>query len=114
MQAIGNMGEEVAASFFLDRGARVMEQNFRYKRSEIDLVLLWENVMVFVEIKTRKNSEFGNPENFISENQQDKIREAAEIVQEIYRWTGPVRFDVLSIIADQGKIQELFHLADAF
>jgi putative endonuclease len=66
---------------------------------------------VFVEVKTRTSSDFGQPEAFVNERKSDKIREGAEHYIISNDWTGNIRFDIISI--KTGKENELIHFEDA-
>lgn len=88
-----------------------MERNYRHSRSELDLIALWKNeLLVFVEVKMRSRSDFGVAESFVSEHQQEKIREAAEDYIHQINWQKDVRFDIITV--DSGE--QLEHLKDAF
>ena len=57
---IGKFGEKIAANHLKRNGYRILENNFRCKFGEIDIIALHRDTMVFVEVKTRKNNLFGN------------------------------------------------------
>lgn len=107
----GNRGEELAKRHYEFLGCEILETNYRYKRSEIDLIVLdKEQLLIFVEVKTRTRSDFGEAETFVSDQQQERIREAAEDYIFGINWTKDVRFDILCV---DGKDEiELFR--DAF
>ena len=111
--SIGNEGEELAADYLERQGYSVIARKYRYKRFEIDLIAKKRNLLVFVEVKMRKNVLFGYPEDFVDYRKVDKIMEAAD--QYIYenRTDQPIRFDIISIISDKGNI-EIKHFKDAF
>jgi len=56
---IGQSGERVAADYLVQRGHRVLERNVRRREGEIDLVTLSDGTLVFVEVKLRRQGEFG-------------------------------------------------------
>ncbi len=75
----GKYGEDLAVSYLEEKGFEILERNYRYGRGEVDLIGLLDNdLLVFFEVKLRKNNAFGEPETFISRNQQQKIMAAAE------------------------------------
>jgi putative endonuclease len=67
--------------------------------------------LVFVEVKTRSSTAFGQPENFVSRRQEAKIRQGAE--EYIFKedWHGPIRFDIVSVV--MGKSIAITHFEDA-
>lgn len=113
MQSFGKLGEENAATFLVKKGYKILERNYRFKKSEIDLICLQNGLLVFVEVKTRSSKAFGNPESFVSQNQQEAIIRAAEEYMLEKNWEGDIRFDIVAIYK-KGKEEELMHFEDAF
>jgi putative endonuclease len=74
----GNQGEEIAAEFLQQRGYEILARNYRYKHSEIDLIVRKNDIIVFVEVKTRSSSGFGEPEAFVGSKKAAKIFEGAD------------------------------------
>ncbi|NOS91260.1 MAG: YraN family protein [Cyclobacteriaceae bacterium] len=109
----GKAGEDLAAQFLIDKGYQVLARNYRFKRSEIDLIAQKDNCLVFVEVKLRTTDAFGYPEEFVNEKKAGKIMEGAD--QYIYelKWKGNIRFDIVAIRQIKGKT-ELVQIEDAF
>lgn len=107
----GRLGENLAADFFVANGYTVAARNFRYGKAEIDLIVKRENWMLFVEVKTRSSNAYGEPEDFISDLQINRIFDAAE--EYIYRidWKGNIRFDVVTVKLGEKVVVE--HFEDA-
>ena len=93
-------------------GYEIIERNYRYKHSEIDLIAKNNGFLVFVEVKTRKSTKFGQPEQFVTPHQEAKIREGAEEFILKANWEGPIRFDIVSIVT--GRSVSVTHFEDAF
>ena len=110
---IGDRGEEEAVQFLIANGYEVLERNWRWKRTEVDIIAQTGDVLVFVEVKLRKNDEYGYPEEFVSDAQQERIELAAEEYCEIKHWKGEVRFDIISILVSNFP-SHLDHFEDAF
>lgn len=108
----GNAGEKQAAAYLEGKGFEIIARNYRYRHAEIDLIAKKENLLVFVEVKTRRSSRFGEPESFVTSRKIAKIFEGAE--QYIYEtnWHGNIRFDIVSI--KTGILAEIVHFEDAF
>ena len=106
----GRNGESLALQFLIDKGFRLREKNYRYKRGEIDLIVQKENLIVFVEAKFRKSDKFGHPEEFVSVNQQELIIRTADDFIEKTGWKGNIRFDIIAIKGNH----EIEHFEDAF
>ncbi len=111
--AIGKKGEDIAARHLLATDYQVVERNWRYKRSEIDLIAKKEGVLIFVEVKTKSYVAYGHPEESVDQKKANKIMEGAE--EYIYKanWHGDIRFDVIAIHLE-GNGYKLFHFEDAF
>ena len=106
-KAKGKEGENRACMYLEEMGYEVLERNFRHSRSEIDVIALLQNqLLVFVEVKMRSRADYGEPEHFVDENQQEKIREAADHYIHEINWEKDIRFDIISI----EKSGELRHI----
>jgi len=108
--AIGRSGEDKAILFLIANGYEILECNYRYGRSEIDIIVSKDGLLVFVEVKQRKNNRFGYPESFLSDAQIERIAEAAEQFIFEKNWEGNIRFDIISIEQEHG----ITHFEDAF
>jgi putative endonuclease len=62
----GNRGEDLAAVFLMARGFKILTRNWSCRLGEIDVVAEKDNVVHFVEVKTRRSTTFGNPEDAIT------------------------------------------------
>lgn len=110
----GNLGEEKAVQYLLDNGYQVLATNWRFLKAEIDIIAKKGDWLVFVEVKTRATADFGNPEEFVSSRQQKLIINAAhEFIVKNDR-DEEARFDIISIIAPNGKVQQVEHIENAF
>ena len=107
----GIQGEEIVKLHYQKKGFEILESNYRYGRAEIDLIVLdREKRLVFVEVKMRNRRDYGEPETFVSDAQQQRIKEAAEEYIFGINWQKDIRFDI-ACVDTEGKI-ELFQ--DAF
>ncbi len=110
---IGQRGEENAVNYLLSNGYDILERNYRFGRAEIDIIVQKDKTLIFVEVKTRKNSDFGFPETFVSESQEERIHLAAEEFVEKHGWQGDIRFDIIAIVWDLSE-PTFDHFEDAF
>jgi putative endonuclease len=118
---IGDHGEALAAEYLSEAGYRILDRNYRYERAEIDVVCFdataarGRGEIVFVEVKTRSGRGFGSPEEAITDEKQRHIVHAAEAYLYERRLEGaPVRFDVVSIVLNQGSAPDINHIKEAF
>ncbi len=109
----GNEGEKLATDYLKAKGFEIVERNYRYKHSEIDIIARRENWLVFVEVKTRSSSYFGFPEEFVDYQKVQTILKGADYYIDKSRWSGNVRYDIVSVIMKDGK-HEIVHFEDAF
>src|SRR5688572_19290122 len=108
----GSRGEDMAAAFLREKEFEIVTRNYRYKRSEIDLIVRKSNLLVFVEVKTRSSALFGEPEAFVNEKKAAKIFEGADQYVHENNWNGNIRFDIVSV--KLGDSPEVIHFEDAF
>jgi putative endonuclease len=109
----GNLGENIAGTFLEKKGYAILERNYRYKHYEIDLIAEKDGILVFVEVKTRKNSIKGNPEEWVNKFKEDRIMLTADFYIHEIDWKKDIRFDVIAIIKNATK-EEIHHIEDAF
>ena len=110
---LGNKGEEIAINFLKEKGFKILDKNWRYKKSEIDIIIYQKNILIFVEVKTRKSDYFSRPEESITPKKINLYQEAAEAYLEQHKLENEVRFDVISIIHTENKTK-IEHFINAF
>lgn len=99
-QIIGAWGEHQAAGFLLEHGLQILEKNFRTSEGEIDLIAKDGDEIVFVEVKTRTNQNFGFPEEAVTDEKLEHLNAAAELYLTEHLDAVDWRIDVIAI---QGK-----------
>ena len=102
--SIGMSGEETAVKILKKHGYKVIERNYRTRQGEIDIIAKDGEYTCFVEVKFRKNGDFGDPGDFIDERKQQKIIKTAQyyaVKNGIY--DTPMRFDAVLINAGKKK-----------
>lgn len=111
---LGQAGEAAAADFMVSLGFEVLTRGYRHGRAEVDLIVRRDQeLLVFVEVKTRSGSQFGPPETFVSARKKELFRLAATHLQETLDWRGDIRFDILALtLLSRGFRIE--HFEDAF
>lgn len=94
----GNEGEKIAADFLEKNGYRIIDKNFRCPLGEIDIVAREKGAIVFVEVKTRKSSKLGYPEQAVGIRKQKKMSQLALwFLQKKKIIDASARFDVVAI-----------------
>ena len=106
--AIGKKGEQLAAEFLMKKGFEIVVRNYRDGRAEIDLIVRRDDWLIFVEVKARSSSDFGEPEEFVDVRKMNKLYEAAEEYIYSTDWHGHIRFDIVSVKLGKEPVVELF------
>jgi len=101
---IGHLGEDIAKEFLEKKGYSVIDQNYKNKYAEIDLITQHKDNLVFVEVKTRIGEQFGVPEDAIN---RDKIRRLIRNAQAYMAYNAKnyksYRIDAMCIVLDENK-----------
>lgn len=102
---LGIKGENIAKEFLIKEGFRILETNWRYGKDEVDVIAIDQQQLVFVEVKTRSNNYFGDPEMAITKSKQRFLIRAAQAY--IFKKNNHLeaRFDVVSIITNADKTE---------
>lgn len=112
--SLGRDGEEAAARLLTARGLLVLARNFRSRLGEVDLICLHKDTLVFVEVKTRAEGSLAAGTDAVDRRKRARIVKAAsEYLSAKGLWDKPCRFDVVSVVSRDGKLQAE-HLIDAF
>ena len=110
---LGKEGEEVAVQFLMNRGYQIRHRNWRCGRKELDIVAVHQGELVIVEVKTRRNDLYGNPEEAISETKIRRIVSSTDAYLRKFDIDLPVRFDIISLTGDP-QLGEIEHIPNAF
>ena len=101
--AIGYLGEAIAKKYLQNKGYRFIEQNYKTKYAEIDLIVRDKRILVFVEVRTKTREQFGSPEESLNRNKINKLikNAAAYVAQKGY--VKDYRIDAICIVLDEKK-----------
>ncbi|MEO8666563.1 MAG: YraN family protein [Ignavibacteria bacterium] len=114
---LGANGELIAKNFLSQKNYKFIKNNYRFERAEIDLIFEDEakQLLLFIEVKSRRNKKFGEPEESVTAAKQNHIKKAAMgFVSENEKYTDyDLRIDVVSIFFTGGKA-EINHIENAF
>ncbi len=96
---MGALGERTACNFLLFQNYTILATNLRVKNNEIDIVALDKktNELVFIEVKTRKNSNFGKPEIAVTNKKIQSMSFVAKQYIKSNHCNLDYRFDIISI-----------------
>lgn len=108
-QKLGSIGERLAAETLRERGYRILEYNFRCRHGEIDLIAEDEDDLVFVEVKTRRGTAFGRPEEAVTLSKRRKLVEVASYYLDLHAQPDRAwRIDVVAVqFGTRGAFEEI-------
>jgi putative endonuclease len=111
----GSEGEEIACEFISKLGYKIVERNYQFGHGEIDIIAKDGDTLVFIEVKYRKNLEYGPPELAITKGKQNLVKRTATA----YLWEKKIkdelsRIDVIAILKLPGQKPKINHIINAF
>jgi len=113
----GLSGEDSACAYLEAHGYKILKRNYRCYSGEIDIIASKDNVLSFVEVKTRSSTLYGLPREAVTYGKQRKIRRAAENYLAMTKRLNnmpPLSFDVIEVIRTGGTIKSINHLKSCF
>ena len=110
---LGKDGELIAFMILQRDGYNILQTNWKYQKSEVDIIAKKDGILVFIEVKTRSSKKFGKPEDAIDKKKIALYRDAAEGYLVQYPAEAEIRFDVVSIIIEKDEI-EIEYIPNAF
>lgn len=108
---LGLLAENLAASYLIEQGLKLLVKNYHCQFGEIDLIMQDKNTLVFVEVRLRTNLGFGNAGSSITKQKQLKLTRTALHYLQAHGDTA-CRFD--AILMDKAKVANLVWLRNAF
>ncbi|HWQ79318.1 MAG TPA: YraN family protein [Anaerovoracaceae bacterium] len=101
---VGSWGEDAAEKYLRKKGYLILERNFRCRYGEIDIIAMAGTELVFLEVKTRRNLNYGLPCESVTAAKVKHLKRAVSY----YASTCPirhsgVRLDVIEILAKEGQ-----------
>jgi putative endonuclease len=114
-QNLGQDGEDIAVECLCKNGYRILTRNYRSRYGEIDIIAKKREVLVFIEVKTRKGKGYGSPAAAVNQRKQRQISRTAQYyLAEHNLFDTPARFDVVAIVIDPGQIPLVEIIVNAF
>ena len=112
---LGSMGERIARQYLEQTGCRILETNFRCRWGEVDIIAQQDDLLLFVEVKTRRDNTFGIPEESITKAKTLRLIATAETyLDQNHALDSHWRIDLISVEMDRrGKLLPLRHLKNA-
>jgi len=110
---LGKIGEEKATNYLIEKGFVILEKNWRFQKSEIDLIAQKQNLLIAVEVKTRSSLGFGMPQDFVNTKKIKLLSIAFNKYIVSKNIDLDARFDIIAVYFD-GEKYNIEHIEDAF
>ncbi len=110
---LGKWGEDCAADYLQRKGYTIVERDWKSGHRDIDIIAVDENhTVVFVEVKTRRNRVFGEPEESVDYRKMRNLQAAINHYVKYRRIDNEIRFDIITVVGTIGSEPEIDHLID--
>ena len=109
----GKEGEQIAVDFLIKNGYEIKYRNYRYLKSEIDIIAQKENILAIVEVRARSNDQIINIADTVTKKKINLLVMGADHYVTDHYLDVEVRFDIITILKNT-KIFKIEHLESAF
>ena len=111
----GERGERAAERFLKRAGLKYLAANFRSARGEIDLVFRDEDCLCFIEVKTRSSEDWSRPAAAVDARKRRLLSQTAlDYLTLLKKPPVKIRFDIVEVLLQNGRVREVRHLPNAF
>ncbi len=110
---LGKEGEEEATKYLIAHGYVIRHRNWRKGHKELDIVAEKEGELIVVEVKTRKNTLFAEPQDAVTAQKVRRTVLAADAYMKFFQIDLPVRFDIITVVGGMGCFT-IEHIKEAF
>lgn len=109
---LGQWGEDIAADYLRRKGYTILERNWKSGHRDLDIIAQKGHTVVFVEVKTRRNRTFADPEQAVDYHKLHNLRLAANHYANYRQLDGDMRLDVITVVGLPGSEPEIEHIED--
>lgn len=113
-QEVGNRGEQIAIDYLTEKGYKILEHNWYFRKKEIDIIAEKEDFIVIIEVKSRSVGFQENPRDAVNMKKQRFLIQAANAYVNKYNINLEVRFDIITVVFFNEHEYKLKHIDDAF
>jgi len=111
----GRLGERAAKSHLKREGLKFLTANFRSERGEMDLIFRDQDCLVFVEVKTRSSEDWTRPASAVNAERRRRLtRTALDYLRLLKNPSVKIRFDIVEVLLESGRVHEVRHLPNTF
>lgn len=111
---LGMWGENTAADYLQQQGYTILYRNWRCGHRDIDIIAAMGDVLVMVEVKTRRNEDFTDASAAVNASKIKSLSVAANAFIKKYGGGYDVRFDVVTVVGTPEEEPQINHITDAF
>lgn len=108
----GKEAEDMAANFLVQQGYRILARNYRYLKSEVDIICEFGGEIIFVEVKARATDIFLEPHEAVNRKKIKMLVAAAD--EFMKERSEEARFDIISVLPDHSGALQISHIKNAF
>ncbi len=109
----GKKGEEEAKEYLKRKGYKVLKKNYKNKYGEIDIIVQKSDELVFVEVRSKTERDFGTPEETVKEKKKKKLKQNALAYTTFNNYEGFYRIDLICIVfSKKGSLLRITHYED--
>ena len=113
--SLGQKGEDAAAVYLQKKGYKVLTRNYRQRFGEIDIVARDGEVLVFVEVKTRRSQRYGTPFEAVDRRKQRQLSKIAlHYISHHKLYDQSARFDIVAVTWRENGVSQIDLLTNAF
>ena len=109
---LGKWGEDLAADYLQRKGYTIIERDWKSGKRDLDIIAQDGNVIVFVEVKTRRNRLYGEPEESVDYHKLQNLQQAISHYLKFKHIRQEIRFDIISIVGTVETDPDIQHIQD--
>ena len=110
---LGRWGEDRAVAYLEGKDYTIIERDWKSGHRDIDIIARGEDgTIVFIEVKTRRNRMFGEPEDAIDYRKMQNLQQAINHYIKSHRINSEVRFDIITVIGTTDSETEISHIKE--
>ena len=107
---LGKWGEDQAADYLQRKGYTIIERDWKSGKRDLDIIAQDGNVIVFVEVKTRRNRLYGEPEESVDYHKLQNLQQAISHYVKFRNIRQDIRFDIISVVGTIGSEPDIQHI----
>ena len=111
---LGKWGEDIATNYLERLGYIIMERDWKSGHRDLDIIAREGDTVVFVEVKTRRNRQFTDPEIAVDCQKIRHLQQAANHYIKYRHIDNDIRFDIITVVGTMNETPSIEHIKDAF